>query len=241
MGHESPLYTLEIAGHNLIFDLSSVMMITVTAVIVFILAMLLTRNLSVRPSGKQNFIEWIFDFTRGIINSNMAWNKGGRFHFLAVTLMLFIFVANMLGLPFAIINGHTLWWKSPTADPTVTLTLSTLMVLLTHFYGIKMRGSGNYFKSFAQPVWFMVPFKIIEEFSSTLTLGLRLYGNIFAGEVLLGLLAGLLTAFGAIGAIGGFIPLIVWQGFSIFVGSIQAYIFVMLSMVYMAHKVSDDH
>lgn len=241
MGHESPLYTLKIAGHDLIFNLSSMLMITVAAVIVFIIAVLCTRNLSVRPHGKQNFIEWVFDFTRGIINSNMAWNKGGRFHFLAVTLLLFIFVANMLGLPFAIVSGHTLWWKSPTADPTVTLTLSTLMVLLTHFYGIKMRGSGNYFKSFAQPVWFMVPFKIIEEFSSTLTLGLRLYGNIFAGEVLLGLLAGLLTTFGALGAIGGFIPLVIWQGFSIFVGSIQAYIFVMLSMVYMSHKVSDDH
>lgn len=241
MEHESPLYTLKIAGHDLIFNLSSMLMITVAAVIVFIIAVLCTRNLSVRPHGKQNFIEWVFDFTRGIINSNMAWNKGGRFHFLAVTLLLFIFVANMLGLPFAIVSGHTLWWKSPTADPTVTLTLSTLMVLLTHFYGIKMRGSGNYFKSFAQPVWFMVPFKINEEFSSTLTLGLRLYGNIFAGEVLLGLLAGLLKTFGALGAIGGFIPLVIWQGFSIFVGSIQAYIFVMLSMVYMSHKVSDDH
>lgn len=240
MGHESPLYAIEIAGHNLIFDLGTVLMVTVTAVIVFLIAILFTRNLSVRPSGKQNFIEWVFDFTRGIINSNMAWNKGGRFHFLAVTLLLFIFVANMLGLPFSIVHGHTLWWKSPTADPTVTLTLSILMVVLTHFYGIKMRGAGNYFKSFTQPFALMLPFKLIEEFSSTLTLGLRLYGNIFAGEVLLSLLAGL-TGFGALGYIGGFIPLIIWQGFSIFVGSIQAYIFVMLSMVYMAHKVSDDH
>lgn len=240
MGHVSPLYSLDLFGHEMIFDLSSMLMLTVTAAIVFLIAMFFTRNLSVRPHGKQNFIEWIFDFTRGIINSNMAWNKGGCFHFLAVTLLLFIFVANMLGLPFAIINGHTLWWKSPTADPTVTLTLSTLMVLLTHFYGVKMRGTGNYLKSFAQPVWFMVPFKIIEEFSSTLTLGLRLYGNIFAGEVLLGLLATLGTA-GAAGMLGAAIPTLIWQGFSIFVGSIQAYIFVMLSMVYMSHKVSDDH
>lgn len=243
MEHESPLYNLEIGGYNLLFDLSSVLMLTVTAVIVFLIAFLCTRNLSIRPNGKQNFIEWIFDFTRGIINSNMAWNKGGRFHFLAVTILMFIFIANMLGLPFAFINGHTLWWKSPTADPTVTLTLSTLMVVLTHFYGVKMRGSGNYLKSFAEPVWFMVPFKIIEEFSSTLTLGLRLYGNIFAGEVLLGLLAamGVTAGMGAAGFLGAAIPTIIWQGFSIFVGAIQAFIFTMLSMVYMSHKVSDDH
>ena len=240
MGHESPLYVWNFMGHDIIFNLSSMLMLTVTAVIVFLIAMICTRNLSVRPHGKQNFMEWIFDFVRGIINSNMDWKKGGRFHFLAVTLILFIFVANMLGLPFSIVVGHTLWWKSPTADATVTLTLSTLMVVLSHYYGVKMRGTGNYLKSFAQPVWFMVPFKIIEEFSSTLTLGLRLYGNIFAGEVLLGLLSGI-AAGGVLGAFGAAIPTIIWQGFSIFVGSIQAYIFVMLSMVYMSHKVSDDH
>ena len=55
--------------------------------------------------------------------------KGGQFHFLAVTLILFIFVANMLGLPFSIVtHEHYLWWKSPTADATVTLTLSTMMI-----------------------------------------------------------------------------------------------------------------
>ena len=53
---------------------------------------------------------------------------------------------------------------------TVTLTLATLMVLLTHYYGVKMRGTGAYLKSFVQPVAFMVPFKIVEEFASTLTL-----------------------------------------------------------------------
>jgi len=240
MEHASPLYIWNFMGHDIIFNLSSIMMLVITATIVLIIAILCTRNLSHRPSGAQNFIEWIFDFTRGIINSNMDWGRGARFHFLAVTLLLFIFVANMIGLPFAIVSGHTLWWKSPTADATVTLTLSTLMVVLTHFYGVKMRGAGNYFKSFAQPVWFMVPFKIIEEFSSTLTLGLRLYGNIFAGEVLLGLLAGIGGA-GMLGWFGAAIPLIIWQGFSIFVGAIQAYIFVMLSMVYMSHKVSEDH
>ena len=53
----------------------------------------------------------------------MAWKKGGHFHFLAVTLILYIFISNMLGLPFAIVTkDHYLWWKSPTADATVTLT-----------------------------------------------------------------------------------------------------------------------
>lgn len=86
----------------------------------------------------------------------------------------------------------------------------------------------------------MFPLKIIEEFANTLTLGLRLYGNIYAGEILLGLLGGLAgaTIFGFVGAI---VPTMAWMGFSIFIGFIQAFIFTMLTMVYMAHKVSTDH
>lgn len=167
--------------------------------------------------------------------------KGGQFHFLAVTLILFIFAANMLGLPFAIVtHDHYLWWKSPTADATVTLTLSTMMILLTHYYGVKMRGTKAYVGNYFKPFWPLAIINVFEEFSSTLTLGLRLYGNIFAGELLLSLLAGLFfqNGWGWIISIPG---LIIWQGFSIFVGTIQAYIFIMLSMVYMSHKVADAH
>ncbi|MDX1770361.1 MAG: F0F1 ATP synthase subunit A, partial [Planococcaceae bacterium] len=82
--------------------------------------------------------------------------------------------------------------------------------------------------------------KVIEEFANTLTLGLRLYGNIYAGEILLGLLAGIGGA-SFLGFFGVIVPTLAWQGFSIFVGAIQSFIFVMLTMVYMAHKVSHDH
>jgi F-type H+-transporting ATPase subunit a len=88
---------------------------------------------------------------------------------------------------------------------------------------------------------FLFPLKIIEEFANTLTLGLRLYGNIFAGELLLSLLAAGLAHQGIIGTIAAIPLTMVWQGFSIFVGTIQAYIFTMLTMVYLAHKVSHDH
>ncbi|MEJ7343708.1 F0F1 ATP synthase subunit A, partial [Staphylococcus epidermidis] len=78
------------------------------------------------------------------------------------------------------------------------------------------------FKGYVQPFWPLAIINVFEEFTSTLTLGLRLYGNIFAGELLLSLLAGLVTNQPAWGWIIGIPGLIVWQGFSIFVGSIQA-------------------
>jgi F-type H+-transporting ATPase subunit a len=193
-----------------------------------------------KPSGAQNFIEWVLDFVKGLVNSNMDWKTGGRFLTLGVTLLMYIFVSNMLGLPFAIVIDHNLWWKSPTADPAITLTLAVMVVVLSHYYGIKMRGFSAYTKDYFKPMAFLFPLKIIEEFANTLTLGLRLYGNIYAGEILLSLLAGLATT-GVLGTIGAAIPMLLWQGFSIFVGAIQAFIFTMLTMVYLSHKVSSDH
>ncbi len=246
MGHGAP--TIEFLG--LYFNLSNILMITVASIIVFIIAVAGTRTLALQPTGMQNFVEWIIDFVKGIISSTMDWKTGGHFLTLGLTLLLYIFVSNMLGLPFAVIIGeeHNLWWKSPTADPVITLTLAAMVVALTHYYGIKMKGAAEYGKDFFRPMPFLFPLKIVEEFANTLTLGLRLYGNIFAGEILLGLLAGLATngyaqgvASGIIGTLVAALPMLVWQGFSIFIGSIQAFIFVMLTMVYMAHKVNHDH
>ncbi|ASA97068.1 MULTISPECIES: F0F1 ATP synthase subunit A [Anoxybacillus] len=236
MHHEAPLYTL----FGLTFNLANVLMITVTSVIVFVIAVLATRNLAMKPTGMQNFLEWVMDFVKGIIKSNMDWKTGGRFHMLGMTLIMYIFVANMLGLPFSVVIDNKLWWKSPTADPVVTLTLATMVVALSHYYGIKLNGFKEYAKGFVSPMPILFPLKIIEEFANTLTLGLRLYGNIFAGEILLALLAGSLAT-GVGGTIAAIIPTLAWQGFSIFVGAIQAFIFTMLTMVYMAHKVSHDH
>ena len=72
---KSPLVSWNVFGFDIVFNLASIMMLIITAIIVFIIAIVCTRNLKKRPSGKQNFIEWIFDFVRGIIESNMAWKK----------------------------------------------------------------------------------------------------------------------------------------------------------------------
>lgn len=225
---------------GLTFNLANMLMITVASLIVFLIAVFATRRLALKPTGMQNFMEWVLDFVKGLINSTMDWKTGGRFLTLGVALLMYIFVSNMLGLPFSVIVNHELWWKSPTADPAITLTLAAMVVVLTHYYGIKMKGAAEYGREFFRPMPFLFPLKIIEEFANTLTLGLRLFGNIYAGEILLGLLAGLATS-GVFGALGAIIPMLAWQGFSIFVGAIQAFIFTMLTMVYMAHKVSHDH
>ncbi|MBS4212593.1 MULTISPECIES: F0F1 ATP synthase subunit A [Neobacillus] len=237
MHHGAPEFEL----FGLWFNGANVLMITIASAIVFLIAVLATRKLAMKPTGMQNFMEWVMDFVKGIINSTMDWKEGGRFHILGITLIMYIFVSNMLGLPFAIVVDDKLWWKSPTADPIITLTLAVMILGLTHYYGVKLKGAKGYGEGFFTPMKFLFPLKIIEEFANTLTLGLRLYGNIYAGELLLSLLAAGLAHQGIAGTIAAIPLTLVWQGFSIFVGSIQAYIFTMLTMVYMAHKVSHDH
>ncbi len=245
--HEFPI----VNWLGLSWDLSVVITISVTCLIVLILSIAGTRNLSVHNPGKlQNFLEWLVEFVHNIISSSMDMKKGKTFIMLGITLIMFIFVGNMLGLPLVIITDVTgpipqlgitkeeydaahaagkhlglSWWKSPTADLSVTMGLAFMVIFLVHFLGLT-RNTKHYLRHYFEPYAVMFPLHIVEQISKLLTLGMRLFGNIFAGEVLIGviLLAG----------IGGVIPLIIWQGFSVFVGAIQAFVFTTLTMVYLS-------
>ncbi|WP_152656862.1 F0F1 ATP synthase subunit A [Oceanobacillus sp. CFH 90083] len=240
MDHESPIVhdIFGIPGANL--NLSNLLMTFIVSLIVFVFCVWGSKKLQMKPKGMQNFMEWAVEFVRGIIKDNMDWKTGKLFLPLGLTLIFYILVGNLVGVATVGVVGHDLWWKSPTADAVMTLTLSVMVILLTHYYGIKIRGTKAYLKTFVSPVPFMLPFKIVEEFTNTLTLGLRLFGNIYAGEILLGLLIGLATS-SVFGFFGAAIPTLAWMGFKLFIGTIQVYVFVMLTMVYMSHKVSEDH
>ncbi len=240
LDHESPLFHDLFGIPWLDFNLSTTLMTFISSVIVFIICTLAARNLQMKPTGFQNFMEWIVDFVKGIIGDTMDWKTGKVFLPLGLTLLVYIFISNILGVITMGVWGHTLWWKSPTSDATLTLSLSALVIILTHYYGVKTKGFGEYMKDYVRPVPFLLPFKIIEEFTNTLTLGLRLFGNIFAGEILLSLITKMAMAALPFTLIS-IIPMMAWQGFSLFIGAIQAFIFTMLTMVYMSHKVSSDH
>ncbi|WLV24188.1 F0F1 ATP synthase subunit A [Aciduricibacillus chroicocephali] len=240
MEHEAPIVENAFGIPWLSFDLSNVLMIIVTTVIVLVLIILGARSLQMRPKGVQNVMEWILEFVRGLISDSMDWKMAKVFLPLGLALITYILTANLLGVVTMVSIGDKLWWKSPTSDPGITLSLAVFVILLSHYYGVKVRGTKNYLKSYFQPYPVFLPINIIEEFANTLTLGLRLFGNIYAGEVLLTLLAGLMTT-NIFGLIGGAIPMLAWQGFSIFIGGIQAYIFTMLTMVYISHKISSEH
>ncbi|RXZ83422.1 ATP synthase F0 subunit A [Paenibacillaceae bacterium] len=251
------------------FDLSSLLAITVSALLVFVLARVAVTNLSLHnPSKLQNFMEWAVEFVHGMVASTMPLKHAKRFITLGLTLILFIFVSNLLGLPFGVVTEvkddhhgavtafgmeimseaeyekehaagkHVAfaWWKSPTADLSVTAGLAFTVFLIIHLAGL-FTNTKHYIKHYFQPFPIFLPLNIIETISRPVTLAIRLFANIFAGEVLISTIL-MLNWVG--------IPLLaVWQGFSIFVGAIQAFLFTILTMVYLAgatvHEEHDDH
>jgi len=240
LDHKSPMLNDVFGIPWLDFNLSTSLMTVVSAIIVFFICFFASRNLQMKPKGFQNFMEWIVDFVRGIVSDTMDWKTGKVFLPLGLTLLTYIFISNLLGIITVIAVDEYLWWKSPTSDAVVTLTLSATVVILSHYYGVKVKGVKEYVKDYFRPVPFIFPFKIIEEFTNTMTLGLRLFGNIFAKEILLSLIVKLAFVAAPITFLA-VIPMMAWQGFGMFLGAIQAFIFTMLTMVYISHKVSSDH
>jgi len=256
--HDLPI--LQVAGLNI--DLSILLPTIVTCIVVLVLARLAVRNLSVEnPTGVQNFMEWVVEFVHNIVASAMPLKHAKSYISLGMTLIMFIFVANLLGLPFPILIeftkpqelfGFTLvsqemldaahaagkhvemnFWKSPTADIMATLGLATIVFVLIHYLGIT-KNRKHYLKHYFEPYPIFLPLNLVEQIARPITLAIRLFANIFAGEILIGviLMAGWF----------GIPMLAVWQGFSIFVGAIQAFLFTMLTMVYISQStVHEEH
>lgn len=241
---------------GLYIDISTVIAIVVSAVITFVLARLAVRNLSVdKPSKLQNFLEWVAEFIHNTVASTMPLKKAKAFISLGMTLIMFIFISNLLGLPFGIVTEHSqvnetigvtqkmldehgghaelAWWKSPTADLSVTAGLALMVFFLIHYLGLKQNRK-HYLQHYFKPYPIFFPLNILETLVKPLTLAIRLFANIFAGEVLIATIM-------MLGWVG--IPfLAVWQGFSIFVGAIQAFLFTILTMVYISQAiVHEEH
>ena len=219
---------MEISPDNIIYWQSGV--ITLNATIVFtwlvmaflvIVSWLVTRNLSPKPkiSRWQSFLEIIVE---GIANQihEVSQQEATKYIGFIGTLFLFIAVSNTL----AIVPGY----QPPTGSLSTTTALALCVFVAVPIFGILKRGFLGYLRNYIQPTIFMLPFNIIGEFSRTLALAVRLFGNIMSGTMLVAILLSLVPLF---------FP-IVMQALGLVFGLIQAYVFAMLAMVYIASATS---
>lgn len=178
---------------------------------------LITRRLTTEmrlPRG-QNLLETAVEILRNQIRDVSDQNPDRYLPFVG-TLFIFIAASNLLGM----VPGL----RPPTGSLSTTAALAICVFIAVPIYGIAQQGLGGYLRQYLQPSPFMLPFNIIGEFSRTLALAVRLFGNIMSGTMIAGILLAIVPLF---------FPVIM-EAFGLLTGLIQAYIFAILSMVYIA-------
>jgi F-type H+-transporting ATPase subunit a len=186
-----------------------------TMIILTIISFLITRNLKSGPeiTKGQNALEAFIVVIKKQIQDVSRQDPGKYLPFIA-TLFIFIIVANIL----SVIPGYI----APTGSLNTTIALSLCVFLAVPAFGIASQGVGGYLKQYIKPTVIMLPFNIISEFSRTLSLAIRLYGNVMSASIIITIL---------ISVIPIFFP-VVMQLLGLLTGVIQAYIFAILAIVY---------
>ncbi len=198
-----------------------------SAVIALLLARMAMKNLQLVPSGMQNVMEAYVDGVWKMGADVMGRAHARKYLPLVATLGLFIFVANVIG----IIPG----FEAPSANLNMTLALALAVFVYYNFEGIRLHGVINYFKHFMGPVWWlawlMFPVEIVSHISRIISLSFRLFGNIKGDDMFLAVILMLAP---------WVLPLIPFALLT-FGAFLQAFIFMMLTYVYIGGAVQADH
>lgn len=213
-------------------------------IVLTVLAFAASRRMELVPRGVQNFLEVVLDQFQGIIDDVLG-PEGRRYLPLIATLGLFILTSNLISL----VPGLA----GPTVNLNTTAACALIVFVAYHAIGIKTQGFLGYLKHFMGPVWWLAPLMMVIELIShlarPLSLSLRLFGNMTGGHILLaimfflmgldGLLGWALSGGAAgvfVGGLGALIMIVFTVGFvfplKILVSFLQAFIFVMLTMLY---------
>lgn len=207
-----------------------VVMSLLIVALVGVLGLLVRSRLSVEHPGRlQLVLEDIVTLMVGFLRSNIG-EKGPRFLPLVGAIGVFIFTANMMGK----VPGL----MSPTASLNTTVACAITVWLYYHYQGMKAQGIGAYLKHFAAPPGVplfiapvMLPIEIISHLSRVMSLSLRLFGNVFGEELVVLILASIIP----------FLVPLPMMVLGTITGSLQAYIFVLLTTIYLAGAVHTEH
>ncbi len=235
-------------GHIGSFPITNSMLLSwIVSIILIIFVMIATKKMKLVPSGIQNFFETIvevlFNTADGVIENR---NETKKYFPLVATIFLFVVCNNWLGLVPGVgsigINevkeGHNVLvpiFRGGNADLNTTLALAITAVISVQVFGIAAIGTIKYAKkffNFSNPINFFVGFlEIISEFSKMISFSFRLFGNIFAGEILLMVIAFLVP----------YIAPLPFFFLELFVGLVQGLVFMMLTLVFIKGATSEAH
>jgi len=187
------------------------------------------------PGKLQLFWEILVEQVTDLATSAIG-PKGRRFVPIGITMFLFILISNWIGfIPSAMqpgISGEIL--PAPTSDVNLPLAMALLVMGWVHIESFKARGFRGYFRHYTQPYAALVPINVVEEITKPITMTLRLFGNLFSGGLMIAVMTTLLPIY--------VVPFgeIIWKPFDLGIGAIQAFIFMLLTVMYFGMAMSHD-
>jgi F-type H+-transporting ATPase subunit a len=235
------LHTWESAQHEWVIPLhlgpidisinKGVWFLFIGAALTFLIMFVGSRLLKDRPGTYQVIVEELYGFGRNHLGGQVG-EEGRKWFPYTLSLFIFLLVLNIMGL---FPNTYPV-----TSSISFTLTLALLTFILTQFEGVRRNGLGTYLKSMVPPglpakpimVPFMAFIELVQEFSKPLTLGMRLYANILAGHLIIFVFLSFILYFGTFMAVISVPAAVIFFAFEIFVAVLQAYIFAILTQVY---------
>lgn len=175
-----------------------------------------------KPSGLLHIMEIFVEAVTSLVDQTMGKARRGFVPYMG-TILLFLVFANLLGL---------LGLTPPTSDYNVTVTLAMLTFVQIHFFSIKTSGIGSYLKGYFDPMPVLFPINLMGEIATPISLSFRLFGNILSGMIIMDLVHSALSHISI-----ALVPLsaILHVYFDVFSGLLQAFIFTMLTMVYIGN------
>lgn len=208
-------------GHNITLNLDVILMTWIVIAILLGFGYLTVRNRGVRPHGFQILGEMIvaqlYALTEDALDKEMAKKYGP----LITALFMFLLLCNWIGM---IPHMH-----EPTKDLNTPLSLGIMGFFIAHYAGIKSKGIKLYLKEYCEPIFLMAPLNVIGELSKIISISFRLFGNIMGGAIIVLVVSYLVYSI--------ILPPFLIAFFSIFIGAIQAFVFTMLTVVYISVQV----
>ena len=225
------IYTLDVMGNKLNFNLDTIFTMWFAMISIVIIAFISTRKLSIIPSKIQAVGESFLNIIWSLMDSMMPANN--RKHVpLVASLFLFILFANLMGqLPLRIIHLKSGELASPTNDINMTAAMAVIVLIYYVTAGLIKKKHKFILKDFSFVSIIMMFVDLLDMITRPLSLAVRLFANIFAGEILVSI---------ALGAFAYFLPLPIML-FEILVAFIQATVFMMLTMAYVGEAIGDEH
>ena len=217
--------------HGLTFNIDTIISTLVAGALVLLLGFLVRRHLTKDPEDHvPSKLQLLWETVVGQVNTQVEDNLGRVHPYvapLAISLFFFILFCNWLELLPTELNHDVHLLPAPTADTNLTYALAAVSMVSVWVYGMRQKGVGGYFKHFTEPFPVLLPLNILEELIKPITLALRLFGNIFAGGIMLALIT-------LIPVYIMWVPNITWKAFDAIIGVIQAFIFALLTVLYFA-------